>query len=70
MGNTDISKLNFGSKLYSDNLSTYLKENILCNSFINRNISVRVFKDNQCCKFQIVILVNSYSKTLLLSSKM
>ena len=68
------------SQQYSSNYSpeveieSEFKENIVWNSFINRNIALPFFKDNQGCKFvranksialkfthaQIVILANSY----------
>ena len=57
----------------------HIKENILCNSFVNRNIAVAVFKDKVVKSIQFysshqtfannefpalkAILANSYSKT-------
>ena len=78
------------SQQYSSNYSpeveieSAFKENIVRNSFINRNIALPFFKDNRGCKLvrenksialkfthaQIAILANSYSKTSLLSIKM
>ena len=79
------------SQQYSSNYSpeveieSAFKENIVWNSFINRNIDLPFFKDNRGCKLvranksialkfthaQIAILANSYSKaTSLLSIKL